>query len=175
MRFINLLLVLAILTACQAQPTSPTAAPTLPVAPQTRVRVEPATLSLQAGQKAAVSAQIENVKDLVGVQLRIAYNPVILDVQDADAATDGIQVTPGNFLTPDFVAENAVYSGTINTTYLQLPPRQAITGTGQLIAFTVTALAAGETPLSLNTVNLADSKGQPIPARLENGQVTVKP
>ena len=166
MRLIILILILTLLTACQAQASQVDLSP--------RIHLEPATTTLQTGQTARVRVMLDNIKDLVGVEIYLNYDPAILDIQDDNTAESGTQVTLGDLLAPDFVAKNQVEQNTIEVVFLQLSPRQPVAGTGQLIAFSVIARAPGTSALTLETVNLADTDGNPIQVQIEHGQVVVK-
>lgn len=185
MLFVAWVLVIGILAGCQVQPSQSTAPkPALPASAASstpllsaltaRVRVEPATLTLAVGQTASMTVQLDNVQGLVGAELHLIYDPAVLDVQDADARITGTQIALGNFLKPDFIALNQAGQGKIDVAVLQLPPSEPVSGSGQLIAFTVKASAPGDSALTLATVLLSNQKGSPIPVQTENGQVTVK-
>jgi Cohesin domain len=180
LRFVSWILVIGVLAGCQAQPSQSVPVPTsvpgapLPAAQTARVWVEPAKSTLAVGQTASVTVQIDNVQGLAGFELHLTYDPAILDVQDADASTAGVQVALGNFLAPDFIAFNQAGKGKIDVAVLQLPPSEPVSGNGPLIAFTVKAQAPGDSALTLETVLLADKNAASIPVRTENGQVIVK-
>jgi hypothetical protein len=106
-------------------------APGLAQAP-TIFRVDPAQISVGLGQIETVRVVIENVKDLYGGEAHLKFDPAVLEVVDADPARDGIQITPGDFLKPDFVAVNKAnnISGTIDYALTQLNPTPAANGSG---------------------------------------------
>ncbi len=178
MRYIKLIVILTLLAGCQAQPT-PQPTPTLPPASVETappgspwVHVEPAASNLKAGQSAPLSVVVDNAQDLSGVELFLAYDPAVIEVQDEDTATPGTQIKTGSLLAADFVAFNQVEEGMVGIAFLQLPPRQPVTGTGQLIGLTVIGRAPGTTAITLSA-KLADSAGNPISVSITHGQLSV--
>lgn len=178
MRYINLIVMMTLLVGCQAQPTPQ---PTLDLPPASVepgppgspwVHVEPAASNLKAGQSLPLSVMVDNAQDLSGVELFLAYDPAVIAVQDEDTAAAGTQVKTGSLLVADFVAFNQVEGGVAGVAFLQLPPRQPVTGTGQLIGLTAIGLAPGTTVITLS-VKLADSAGNPISASVTHGQLTI--
>jgi hypothetical protein len=170
MRYINLLIILTLLVGCQAQ-TPPQPTPSMP-AGSPWVHVEPATSKLKVGQSIPLSVAIDNAQDLSGVELFLGYDPAVIEIQDEDTATPGTQLKIDGLLAADFVAFNQVEEGLAGVAFLQLPPRQPATGTGQLISLAATGLEAGTTAITLS-VKLADSTGNPISASVTHGQLTV--
>jgi hypothetical protein len=143
----------------------------------TVVRFDVPTTAVAAGSVFTVKVQLNNVAGLVGAEAQISYNPTILEVQDADPSKAGIQVALGSFLKPDFVAQNLVdpEQGKISFAAVQLPPNEPVSGSGVLATITFRAKTGGSSPLTFDTLNLADKKGKPIGHVVQNGQVVVNP
>ncbi len=141
----------------------------------TVVRFDPAASTLSIGQTVTIHIRIDDVAGLAGDEVHILYNPSILEVQDADPNQTGVQITIGSFLYPDFIALHSVdpVQGKIDFSVLQLPPRPAVSGSGVLASITFKAIGNGTSPLTFSSVLLSDSNANPIPASLQNGQVTV--
>ncbi len=100
-------------------------------------RPDPLNLEIGVGQVEALNIVIENVKDLYGVEAHLKFDPSVVEVVDADSGKDGIQVIPGGFPQPDFVAVNKAdnKAGTIDFAATQLNPTPPVSGGG--IAFTI--------------------------------------
>lgn len=141
----------------------------------TIVRFDPAATTLSIGQTVTVNVRIDDVVGLAGDEIHMSYNPSILEVQDADPAQAGVQITIGSFLHPDYVALHSVdpAQGKIDLSVLQLPPRPPVSGSGVLATITFKAIGNGTSPLTFNSVLLSTSSAEPIYASLQNGQVTV--
>ncbi len=138
------------------------------------VRFDPAGATISPNQTIAINVQIDNVTGLMGAEFHLSYNPAILEVQDANANTDGVQIANGSLLT-DFVAQNHVDStqGVIDFAVLQLPPHSAASGSGVLATITFVGKAAGTSALTFTTVNLAGDGGAVITADAQNSSVSV--
>jgi hypothetical protein len=168
------LMVLAILVTIAA--CTPAEAPNVTPASGTVVHFDAPSTPVAAGSTFTAKVQLDRVKDLVGDEVQISFNPAILEVQDADPAKSGVEVALGAFLKPDYVAQNLVTAeqGRINFSVVQLPPSQPVSGSGILATVTFKAKAAGSSPLTFDLVNLADAAGTPIDHAVQNSQVFVK-
>jgi LysM repeat protein len=128
------------------------------------VRVEPATQQVGVGQNAMVEIRIDNVAGLAAADVELRFNPAVLQVQDADSSRDGVQISQGNFPSPDFVAMNTADNGAgiIRYALTQLPPHQPVNGGGLMASIAFRAVNAGNSEVAFNVVNLANAQGQPI-------------
>jgi LysM repeat protein len=86
-----------------------------------------------------------------------------------------VQIQPGLFPSPDFVAVNEVDNavGTVNYALAQLAPRQPVNGNGQLASITFQGVNQGNSDLALSVVKLATDQGQPILAISQGSQIVV--
>lgn len=139
------------------------------------VRFDPASANVALNQTFTINIRVDDVTGLAGFEIHMSYNPTILEVQDANPSTDGVQIAAGSFLQPDFVAQNSVDpgNGKIDFSLLQLPPHGAVSGSGVLAVITFKAKTSGTSPLTFSTVNLAGDGGTVIGVSPQNGQVTV--
>jgi hypothetical protein len=125
------------------------------------VRPEPAALALQSGEVADVAIRLENASDVYGIDVRAAFDPAIVEIVDADPATDGVQMFEGAFPQPDFVALNAAdnAAGTLRYVVTQVNPTPPATGAGVVFSFQVRARAGGATDLAIALVEMSDRDG----------------
>jgi hypothetical protein len=134
-----------------------------PVAAQNvaTVRPEPATLALAPGEVADVAIRLENAQDVYGIDVRAAFNPAIVEIVDADPATDGVQMFEGAFPQPDLVALNAAdnAAGTLRYVVTQVNPTPPATGAGVVFSFQVRARAGGAGELAIPLVEMSDRDG----------------
>ena len=139
------------------------------------IRIQPATQQLNVDDFGNFQIWIDNVTDLFGAEISLQFDPRIIQVQDADPDKEGVQIQPGNFLSPDFVqakqADNA--TGVILYTVVQTAPTAPASGNGVLATITFRAIAQGTSALNFITVKLSDPNGQPIQAAPQPGQVVV--
>lgn len=153
-----------------------------PVFAQTTVvRVDPQAGSVAQGQNITVSIKIDNVSNLAGAEVHLAFDPILLEVVDADPGRDGVQVTNGDMLVPDQVPINLVdnSTGAIDFAVQQIN-RNAITGSGTLMSINFRGKASGTSPLTFRAVpsaptgsNLAEIEGAPIAHTTQSGSVAV--
>ena len=145
------------------------------MADSTVVRFNPSPANVAIGQVVTVNVQIDSVTGLAGAEVNISYNPALLEVQDADPNKAGVQIAPGSFLKPDFVAQNAADNaqGKISFAVTQVAPTQPVNGSGVLATISFKGKADGTSALTFNVVNLSTSGGTAIGRAVQNGQVKV--
>lgn len=139
------------------------------------IRFEPPAAQVGAGNSQVIELRIENVTNLAGAEVQVQFNPAVLQVQDADPGQDGIQIEPGNFPAPDFVASNVVSNtvGLLQYAVVQIPPTQPVSGSGLLARITFQTLAAGTSDLIFTRADLASGEAQPIAVTRQSGQIVV--
>ena len=131
----------------------------------TTVQLTPATQAIAIGETTTVTWYVQDVQDLYGYQVEIAFDPAVLEVVDADTATTDIQVALGSWLQPDFVFRNNAdnSAGTIVCVLSQLSPRPAVSGSGELLTITFRGLATGVSPVRFTDLTMANLDGIMIP------------
>jgi hypothetical protein len=143
---------------------------------QATVKLSLSTTVIDQGETVDVALRVENVRNLYGAQLDLHFDPARLTVQDADPATEGIQVALRNFLRPDFVVVNEAdnEAGTLRLAFTQVSPSAPVEGSGDLAVVTFAGVGSGSAALTLGQVILADMDGQEIQARLEGAEVRIE-
>ncbi len=133
---------------------------------------QPATLFLQqaagpAADQIIVDVMISNVVDLYGAEVRLRYDPLILQPLDTNPNQDAIQVEPGPFFPPDkgFVLANSVDEehGTITFATTLLNPAPPSTGQGVLFKATFQVLRPNESTLNIEHAKLVAHNLETIP------------
>jgi hypothetical protein len=139
------------------------------------VRPEPAALELDAGETATVEIRLENAGDVYGIDVRGAFDPAILEIVDAGPSTEGVQMRPGAFPQPDFVALNAAdnAAGALRYVVTQVNPTPPATGSGVVFSFEVRGRAGGATDLAITLVEMADRNGNLLAVTTGSTAVTV--
>jgi hypothetical protein len=143
--------------------------------PQTMLQVDPQELRIKVGGEATVDLAITQVSELYGVEVHLRFDPNVVEIVDADAAQDGVQIEPGTLPVPDFVVQNVADNqlGTIDYASTQLPPNKPGEGDGVIARITLKALKPGTSQLQFDRFLLADTGGGGIAANSRNGQITV--
>jgi LysM repeat protein len=139
------------------------------------VRVAPAPQQIEGGQTTTADIVIEDVAELWGAEIELRFNPALLQVQDADPGAEGVQIQPGSFPSPDFVAENRVdnATGIVNYVVTQLAPKEPVKGSGVLASITFQGMSQGSSDLTISVAKLATNQGQPILAAFQAGRIAV--
>ncbi len=142
----------------------------------TRIYLEPAQALVGEGHTAAVEVLVENVQELYGLDIRLSFDPSVVEVVDADPAESGIQVRPGDLLSVDFVIKNSADNGqgTIWFALTQLNPSQPVSGSGTAFVITFRGKQQGLTsPIIITYQKMATRAGDPIAASAEDGEIRV--
>lgn len=138
---------------------------------------QPSNPQLTTGSTMTIDIFVENVENMNGVDIQINFNPAIIQVDDAITDQEGVQIQPGDFLEPDFIAQNEVNNttGALSYIVIQLPPTPPVSGTGLLATLIVRGVNDGISDLTFTSVQLTNSNIQLIPVVIQNGQITVGP
>lgn len=140
------------------------------------IHLVPSPALVGEGQTAAVEVRVENVRDLYGLDIRLSFDPTVVEVVDADLATDGTQVRPGDLLSVDFIIRNIADNeqGTIWFALTQLNPSEAVTGSGTAFIITCRGKRAGaSSPLTITYQKMATRTGETISASTTDGEIRV--
>ncbi len=146
---------------------SPSAVPAGGTEQAARIRFEPQSLTVKAGQTVTLGVVVENVKDLFSIPLLLQFDPAVMSVEE---------VRHGGFLSGgtqeiaivqrvDKARGQAIISAT------RQPNTTGVNGSGTLLGIVIRGLAAGTSPLSIVQVNARDSQQKAIP--LVTGEATV--
>ena len=155
-------------TPTSAPSATAPAAGTAQGAPAAKIRFEPQSLSLKAGQTATIGVVVDNVSDLFSIPLLLQYNPAVISVEE---------VQHGGFLsggTQEIAIVQQVFKekGQAIISATRQPNTPGVSGSGTLIGIVVKALAPGSSNLSIVQVNAKDSEQKLIP--LITGEATLQ-
>jgi general secretion pathway protein D len=136
-----------------------------------KIRFEPQSLSLKAGQTATIGVVVENVSDLFSIPLLLQYNPAVISVEE---------VQHGGFLsggTQEIAIVQQVFKekGQAIISATRRPNTPGVSGSGTLIGIVVKALAPGSSNLSIVQVNAKDSQQRLIPLTTSEAALQVQP
>ncbi len=146
---------------------------------QAQVRTDPAVLEVGKGQIETLQILLVNAQNVYGIDLQASFDPAMVEVVDADAKQDGVQMFPGDFLKPDFVVRNTAdnKTGTLHYAVTQLNPTPPANGEGVILSIQFLGKAAGvKTALTFVSVQIADRRGvKPPVTALDADLVAVPP
>lgn len=146
-------------------PTSPVPTPTPDVTGPVVLRMKPSTmLDLTVGETRAVEVWLESIEGLHGIELHIVFEPLYLQIEDADPDAAGVQIAPGEFPTPSDVLRNEVDNDAgVIVYHVAQEPGELARGSGLVASFTLRGQAQGGSPLHFNIVTLLGAERQPLP------------
>src|SRR5467141_2345797 len=136
-----------------------------------KIRFEPRSLSLKAGQTATIGVVVENVSDLFSIPLLLQFNPAVISVEE---------VQHGGFLsggTQEIAIVQQVFKekGQAIISATRQPNTPGVSGSGTLIGIVVKALGPGSSNLSIVQVNAKDSQQKLIPLITSEAALQVQP
>src|SRR6202790_3922110 len=164
-----------------AAPTPATNAPAA-TADQTgqpaKLRFEPASIVLKAGQTTTVAVAVDNVTDLYSIPLLLQYNPAVISIEEVQHAAG--QNGQGGFLsggTQEIAIVQQVNKehGQAIISATRQPNTPGVNGSGTLLGIKIKALAAGSSNLTIVQVNAKDSQQRPIPLVTSEATIQVQP
>jgi hypothetical protein len=159
--FLTILLAVAIgVPNAAAAPSDPT------------VRVEPARLDVRPGEDFEVQVMIDDVEDLGGFELNIAYDPSVIELKDAAVGdflgSTGAMVVP---LGPQVSEEE----GTLAFGAAGFSEGAGPAGSGVLVTISGAALReGGSSALRLEKVSLLTAASEALSAQTEDGEIVVQ-
>jgi general secretion pathway protein D len=136
-----------------------------------KIRFEPQSLTLKAGQTATIGVVVENVTDLFSIPMLLQYNPAVISVEE---------VRHGGFLsggTQEIAIVHQAFKdkGQSIISATRGPNTAGVSGSGTLIGIVIKGLAAGSSNLSIVQVNAKDSRQNSIPLITSEATVQVQP
>lgn len=153
-----LLVALFCLSFIAAYPASAQEAPPAEVGVFEDVEVTPNT-------RFEIPVSIRGVEDLYAVDFTLSFDPELMQIEDADPDQAGVQPALGTFLDAGLVLFNTADndSGTVRFAMTQVNPSEPKSGEGVLLVLYVQALAEGESPVTVESVELSNRAGEVIP------------
>ena len=141
------------------------------------VGIAPANLQLAAGATATTTLQVDAVQDLNSLDWRLAFDPNLVQVVDADRNTSGVQIAVGALMRGrDYVvtrdqADNT--TGIIEFGVALRAPALPITGSGQVAIITWQGKGVGQSAVTFQHSQLARRDGGVIPHAIRNGAIQI--
>ncbi|MCB0197747.1 MAG: N-acetylmuramoyl-L-alanine amidase, partial [Anaerolineae bacterium] len=157
--------------------STPTATPsptaTLPAGPL--LQVNPSSLVLPVcSAQGTTTVEVDNVSGVQALQLDLTYDPSVVQVIDADASRDGVQVTVDSIFSGGFIAVNNVDTTNGRITFAAtLLGSGVISGNQTIISIDWKPQTAGTTDLVFENTILANGSGGSVAVTNVNGVITV--
>lgn len=136
------------------------------------LRLDPQTLEVGMGQVERVNVFIENAQELYGIELRAQFDPSVIEIVDADLHKEGVQMSPGDFIKPDYVVRNEADNagGTLLYVATQVNPTPPASGSGLVLSIEVRSKSQdSSSPFTIIFVQAADKRGNKLPIVPQSG------
>jgi len=141
------------------------------------ITIVPADTQVPISATTTTEVQVSSVSNLYNAGFRLTFDPIILQVVDADPDTPGAQIAVGAlFDGRDYlVTRNQVdnTAGVVEFAISLQDPAESINVAGTVAAVTWQGHSVGQSALTLEQTQLADPGDAPIPHRVENSTVKV--
>ncbi len=123
-----------------------------------------------------VPISVRDVQDLYGVDLLLSFDPELVQVEDADPSSSGIQARLGDFLDPGLLLFNKAdnTAGTYHFVMSQYNPSEPKTGEGVILVITFRGVGEGVSPLTVTGLKLASREGTEISSSPVDSTLTVR-
>ncbi|MBC7226903.1 MAG: LysM peptidoglycan-binding domain-containing protein [Thermoflexales bacterium] len=133
--------------------------------------LNPSSVSLAVGEDTTVQVWADGVGGVNTLFLAVSFDPLLIQVVDANPAIEGIQAAPGDLM--PLVLENRVEGGRL-VYQAAVPPDVAARDAGVVVSLSVRAIAPGTTSLRMEQVAAQDGAGNPVSVTpLADGVVTI--
>lgn len=141
------------------------------------LRPEPLSLGLTPDAQGTVTILLENVQDLYGMEFHLAFDPNVVQVEDADPAREGVQIEPADWWKDGFVAVNQAdnRSGQIDFAATLLNPARPVSGDRAVAGITFRAKKTGVSVVSIESAILSTRQAEEIPFTKQTGGIGVNP
>jgi len=143
--------------------------------PQLRLSARPARLKV--GRETTVDVRVKNAPTIYGADVRVVFDPGMLEVVDADKKLGGIQIEPGKFLDPakSFFLQHQVSNeaGTIDYALTLLNPAPPAQGDGRLARIRFRARAGGHTTITIQEGLFGTQIGETIVPVVTNVELEI--
>ena len=128
--------------------------------------VSHAEVDLRVGQNGSVAVVVVGARDVVGVDLSLAWDAAIAEIADA---------APGSLLSLDGAPLSVERSIEAGHGRVKFQRSAAVTGSGAVAAFTLRGLKPGSSALAIESITLLHAGGAEKPAAPAAGRVVVAP
>jgi hypothetical protein len=131
--------------------------------------------AIQPGSRLEIPVEIRDVEDLYAIDIEIQFDPAVIQFEDADPKTEGIQPALGTFLDVGMALFNTIdnTNGVVRFVMTQVNPSEGKTGSGVVLVLYAVGIAEGESPLTISFLELANRAGEVIAVDPASAVVTV--
>lgn len=133
---------------------------------------------LEINEEIKVDVMIDNSPAVYGADIRLSYDPAVLEVLDADPDAEGVQVQNGEFINAkkSFVLANRAENAKGVATYALslLNPAPSAEGSGAISAVKFRAKAPGQTAIRIQKGELGTRDGKTILPDIADLEISIQ-
>jgi hypothetical protein len=139
---------------------------------ETRIVLVPQPATVIVNDTVRLDIGIEDVADLWAGDVRLSFDPTLLQVEDARPG-GLVEIQPGTFPQPDWIVVNQAdnTAGTIWYAVSQRNPTLPQDGSGVMASIVFKALSPGISPIRFTYQKLVTRTGEQIPVQPIDGEV----
>ena len=142
-----------------------------------KLRVSPSSSTIVPGELVTVTVALDDVQALYGADVRLSFDPAVLQAVDADPDQPGVQVWHGDLLDSrqGIVLRDSVDNrrGDVHYAVSLTRPAPPVSGSGVLFRVILRAQGGGTVPLDVVRATLVGSDVERIPAAVTGGWISV--
>jgi hypothetical protein len=140
------------------------------------IYVSPSYNTVGVSETLTVEVRIDNVRNLYGAQVEMAFDPSVVEVVDAYDFLPGVQIREGDFLVPDVTLINQADNKTGRIQYVVSlqGDKPGVSGSGTLARIVFHGRQTGISRVVFTRVVLSDPQSVQISARTEGGVIIVQ-
>lgn len=146
------------------------------VGAQTTLVISPTIAATRVGAPVTVAIWVQDVDDLYGGGFHLAFDPSVVQVQDANPFEPGVQIESGSWLQQQLEVVNSAdnTTGQVDFFVTQSYPASSRSGSGILARIAFGGVTEGSSPLQFSSWQLVDDEENIIAATGQDGQVIVE-
>lgn len=143
-----------------------------------RLYLEMDKTKVAMGQEMSADVLLKEAPLFYGSDVRLTFNPDLLEVIDANEKSSGVQIEPGDFLDPSksffLLNQSNNKNGSISYALSLLNPAPAVDGNGRLATIAFRAKSPGQTAIRIEKGELGTRDGKTIYPDLGNMEISIK-
>lgn len=145
---------------------------------QAALRLAPSSATVTSGERITVAVSLDGVQGLYGADIRLRFDPALLQAVDADPGQPGVQLQHGDLLDARqaYVLRDTVDNeqGSVHYAVSLQRPASPVSGNGALFSIAFRTRGSGAAPLDVAHATLASADALPIPLTVSGGWVSVR-
>ncbi len=139
-------------------------------------KVSPTEIRVLPGEVSQFAIEIENARELYAFELKLRYDPAVVEIIDENPHQEGVQVAQGAFFDSGFdirnIADNEI--GALHFAMTQLNPSEAKSGDGVALVIRIRGKTANATSsITITKATVAQRDGTKLPTESKDGMILV--